>query len=93
MKYELMRFYYSAHSKQIVLDLYNMQEGQGVELRFYKAALSQYKKIKLDNYIDIHRITRDMFTLDEWSELYLNSIKKIEENKIKTTDVITHSGY
>lgn len=82
---------YDPYSKQIVLDLYNMCERQGVELRFYKATLSQSKKIKLDNYIGSHSIKRSMFTLNEWADLCLNTIKKIEENKI--VDVITHSGY
>ena len=74
-----MRMCYDFRSRQIILDLYNTHEGQGVELRFYKATLSQAKKIKLWNQIDIHRIARDMYTLNEWAELYLNSIKKIEE--------------
>lgn len=79
MKYELTRMYYDSHSRQIILDLYNMHEGQGVELRFYKATLSQAKKIRLANHLDIHSIARDMYTLNEWAELYLNTIKKIEE--------------
>lgn len=81
MKYELMRTYYDVRSKQIVLDLYNMHEGQGVELRFYKRRFSQKQKMMFQSYIDRHRINRNLYTLNEWNEIYMNNIKQISEEE------------